>query len=122
MQGGAPPHRARIITTYLNEHFPIKWIGYRSSYVQWPPGSPDLTPSDFYFWRQWKTLVYRTPIESSKKLVQQIRDVCDAIRAVVKTIQNATNTVMCRSELRYDNSGRYLKIFYSVLMIYKRRT
>ncbi len=48
MQDGAAPHRARIITTCLNEHFPKKWISYGSPYVQWAARSPDLTPLDFY--------------------------------------------------------------------------
>ncbi len=70
MQDGAPPHRVTIITTYLNEHFPNKWFGYGSSYVQWPSQSPNLTPLDFYLCGHLKTLVYRTPIKLHDQLVQ----------------------------------------------------
>ncbi|XP_044265289.1 uncharacterized protein LOC123011749 [Tribolium madens] len=47
MQDGAPPHYARVVTNWLNNHFLEKWIG-RQGPVAWPPRSPDLNPCDFF--------------------------------------------------------------------------
>ena len=44
-QNGAPPHNARIITDYLNDTFPHRWIG-KNGAIRWPARSPDLTPLD----------------------------------------------------------------------------
>ena len=46
-QDGAPPHNARIITDYLNDTFPHRWIG-KNEANRWPVRSPDLTPLDFF--------------------------------------------------------------------------
>jgi len=40
---GAGAHRARIVTTFLNNRFNARWIGWNGP-VHWPPRSPDLTP------------------------------------------------------------------------------
>ncbi len=55
--------------------------------------------------------MHRTPIESRVQLVQQLQDTCDIVRADVNTIQNATNAVVHRSKLCYDNSGAYFENF-----------
>jgi len=47
-QDGAGPHNARIVTTYLNEQFPGRWMG-RYGPIRWPARSPDLNPLDFFF-------------------------------------------------------------------------
>ncbi|EFN66426.1 hypothetical protein EAG_01870, partial [Camponotus floridanus] len=48
-QDGAGPHNARIVTNYLNNEFPGRWIG-RYGPIRWPPRSPDLNPLDFFLW------------------------------------------------------------------------
>lgn len=48
MHDGAPPHRGQVVTEYLNEHFPRRWIGNNSPNVAWPPRSPDLNAMDFF--------------------------------------------------------------------------
>ena len=60
---GAPAHFALDVREYLNNVFPICWIG-RGVLVQWPPRSPDLTPMDFFIWREMKCLVYETPVDT----------------------------------------------------------
>ncbi len=108
MQDGAPPHRARIITTYMNEYFPNNGIGYGSPYVQRLPRSPDLTPLNFYgaFENFGVSNHYR---KACDQLVQQIQDKCDDVRADANTIQIATNIVERSSELCYDNSSGYFE-------------
>lgn len=48
-QDGAPPHNTRIVTTYLDDRFPNRWIGTNGP-IRWPARSPDLTPLDFFLW------------------------------------------------------------------------
>ena len=47
-QYGATPHYALLVRNYLDNIFPLRWIGRRGS-IDWPPRSPDLTPMDFFF-------------------------------------------------------------------------
>jgi len=47
-QDGATPHYALLVRNYLDNIFPLRWIGRRGS-IDWPPRSPDLTPMDFFF-------------------------------------------------------------------------
>ena len=56
-QDGATPHYALLIRNYLDNIFPLHWIGRRGS-TEWPPRSPELTPMDFFFWGIVKNKVY----------------------------------------------------------------
>jgi len=49
-QHGAPAHRSRNVTKFLNNRFRNRWIGMDSRTHEWPPKSSDLNPLDFYFW------------------------------------------------------------------------
>ena len=40
---GASIHTAKIVKDYLDEVFPLRWIGNGGD-IHWPPNSPDLTP------------------------------------------------------------------------------
>ena len=48
----APAHFALDVREYLNKVFTNRWIG-RDGPLQWQPGSPDLTPMDFFIWGRW---------------------------------------------------------------------
>jgi hypothetical protein len=58
MQDGAPPHWARPVRQFLDNTFPMRWMGRGSPAYQWPPRSPDLTPMDFFLWGYLKSKVY----------------------------------------------------------------
>ncbi|KAL6418950.1 hypothetical protein ACFW04_014161 [Cataglyphis niger] len=47
-QDDAGPHNARIVTNYLNEQFPGRWMG-RYGPIRWPARSLNLNPLDFFF-------------------------------------------------------------------------
>ena len=47
-QDGAPPHFANIIHTFLEEQFPVRYIGRGSLYITWLAKSPDLTLPDYF--------------------------------------------------------------------------
>jgi hypothetical protein len=49
-----------------------RWIG-RDGSVLWPPGSPDLTPQDFFLWGYVKSNVFLTAINGTDDLKTRIR-------------------------------------------------
>ncbi len=110
MQDGVPSHRARIITTYLNEHFPNKWISHRSPYVQWPPRFPDLTPLDFYLWGYLKTgysntyRITRLTCSVNSKRMLRCKSWCEHN---TKCYKHSSASF----ELYYDNSSGYFEKF-----------
>lgn len=42
-QDGAPPYYETSVRSWLNEHFPGKWIGKRGT-IEWTLRSPELMP------------------------------------------------------------------------------
>jgi hypothetical protein len=63
----SPAHYAKIVTEFLDETFPRRWIR-----KQWPPRSPDLTPLDFYFWGCVKQIVYSIHVHNIQHLKHRI--------------------------------------------------
>ena len=53
-QDGAPPHRRKIVQTWLKQKFGDRFIDMAT----WPPRSPDLNPCDFSLWGYLKSKVY----------------------------------------------------------------
>ena len=62
----------------MNPKRPGNWIG-RGEPVEWPPRSPELTPSDFFLWGQIKGKVYNIPVTSLEDLKSRIRRECQRI-------------------------------------------
>lgn len=56
-QGEATPHYALLVRNYLDNIFPLHWIGRQGS-IDRPPRSLDLTPLDFFFWGIVKNKFY----------------------------------------------------------------
>lgn len=71
-QDGAPPHFARPVRNFLDQHFPGRWIGRRGP-IEWPPRSPDLTPLDFFLWGYLKSKVYVEKLLNLEDLKNRIR-------------------------------------------------
>jgi hypothetical protein len=89
---GRTPHYHRDVTAYLDNTFPDRWIGRRGS-VEYPPRSPDLTPTDFFLWGYLKDVVYSTKPATLQKLHQEIERFCLAVLAetLVATCQSAAH-------------------------------
>lgn len=71
-QDGAGPHNARVVTNFLNEQFPGRWMG-RYGPIRWPARSPDLNPLDFFLWGHCKERVYQTLPEDLEELDIKLR-------------------------------------------------
>jgi hypothetical protein len=55
---GVPPQFSQVVRQYLNHKFRNRWIG-RGCTQNWPPRSPDLTPSDYHVCKVTSSLVAR---------------------------------------------------------------
>ena len=80
MQDKAPPHWAKSVRNFLNEVFPMRWMGRGSPNHPWPPRSPDLTPMDFFYWGYLNSRVYGvSAFANLNTLRQKIVQECDEI-------------------------------------------
>jgi hypothetical protein len=70
MHDGDPPHFSITVREFLDNMYPVRWIG-RGGSTAWPPRSPDLNPFDFYLWGHLMTLVYATPVNDIATLRQR---------------------------------------------------
>jgi len=71
-QDDAGPHNARIVTNFLNNEFPGRWMG-RYGPIRWPARSPDLNPLDFFLWGYCKEKIYKTLSEDIEDLETRLR-------------------------------------------------
>lgn len=76
---GSPVHNARIVRAWLDENFPLRWIGRNSPLIEWAPRSPDITPLDFFLWGTIKNVVYASRPQNIQELCQRIRQACREI-------------------------------------------
>lgn len=108
MQDGAPAHYARIVVSFLNQHFPDGWIGRRGTYLEWPPRSPDMTPCDFFLWGYIKDIVY-------KGNPQNLQEIRRSITAAFETIPQTMCQRVCREavekriRLCHNESGNHFE-------------
>lgn len=73
-QDGAPAHYMTAVRNYLDNEFVGGVIGRRGS-TEWPPGSLDLTPLDFFMWGYVKDKVYARKPRTLTELKGFIEDV-----------------------------------------------
>jgi hypothetical protein len=59
----------------------------RGSTINWPPRSPDPTPSDFCLWGWMKSEVYRSKVDTWDNLLDPIMDAI--ARMFSRELQNA---------------------------------
>ena len=65
---GAPPHFHANMINFLDRTFNQRWIGRRSSAMEFPPRSPCLTPLGSYLWGTLKNTVYATKPQTLEEL------------------------------------------------------
>ena len=63
-----------MVRAWWYQKFPGRWLGRRGTH-EWPAGSPDLTPCDFFLWGWAKEEVYRTKPHTMEQLEDRIRNV-----------------------------------------------
>lgn len=106
-QDGCPAHSAMIVTDWLNEHFPEKWIG-RHGPINWPARSPDLTAMDYFLWGYLKPKVYATDMQDNIEILKN--RITDAIATVTPDIlHNVYNEFRKRMEKCVDVGGFHVE-------------
>ena len=71
-QDGAPAHTARVVQDFLNEKFPMRWVG-KFGPVPWPARSPDLTSCDNALWGIVKRIITQDRPKSKNELKEAIK-------------------------------------------------
>lgn len=102
-QDGAPAHNTRIVTEYLQQQFPGRWIGTNGP-VLWPARSPDLTPLDFFLWGYLKDKVYNTVYNTIEELEEAVRG--EIFELPRRHIRKAIDSVSSRCNSCLQNNGR----------------
>ncbi len=108
MHDGAPAHYARSVRHFLDKTFPDSWIG-RRGWIDWPPRSPDLTPTDFFLWGVLKERVYATKPQNLQTLQDAI--ITEMRSLPVKICQGACHSVSKRLQLCKDLNGEHIEQF-----------
>jgi hypothetical protein len=108
---GAPSHYTQRVLQHLNETFPSQWIG-RSSTINWPPRSPDLTPLDFCLWSWIKGAVYRRKDDTRDELLDLIMGLIARTKERQDALRRTTRLVLTRVAKRTETDGG---IFENVL-------
>jgi hypothetical protein len=87
-QDGTPPHWHNQDRRFPNETLPQLWIGRTGpkdlALNSWPPGSPDMTPCDFFLWGCEKERVYVPPLSAD------LDDLTNRITAAVNSVTEDT--------------------------------
>lgn len=105
---GCPAHNGRIISEWMNDHFPGRWIG-RYGVVRNPARSPDFTPLDFYIWGKLKSLVYAEAILNVEHLRQRIIQCCNQMRVNNAELLRTTSSVKRRLRLCLRQGGGHFE-------------
>ncbi|GFY09750.1 DUF4817 domain-containing protein [Trichonephila clavipes] len=109
-QDGAPSHYARHVREHLDRTFPNIWIECGGP-VAWPPGSPDLSPLDFFLWGAMKGLVYDTPVVSEMDLVARISIAAARIREMPGVFEDVRQSMSRRCRACIHANGRNFEHF-----------
>jgi hypothetical protein len=73
---GASPHFHNEVRFYLDKSLRNRWIGHGDP-MEWPPKSPDLTPTDLFLWSFVKDNVYVPPLPTTLYVLKtRIRHAC----------------------------------------------
>lgn len=104
---GAPAHNARAVCDYLDQRFPLRWIG-NSGPVRWPARSPDLTVLDTFLWGTLKNRVYgqqeyNTVEDLRQSIVAQFRSI--RRRHITRAVSNLNR----RARLCLQQEGRHFE-------------
>lgn len=60
---GALPDKSHNVLDYLNETFPVRWVGPRGA-NEWLSWTPYFSPLDLFLWGHTKNKVYSTSFDS----------------------------------------------------------
>ena len=105
-QDGAPTHRDRRCTRFLNYFKPNRWIGNNGP-INWPARSPDITPMDFSIWGFIKDKVYRTTPRDINHLITRIREACNEITP--RMLERIQKKVIIKSRHCLQNNGGHFQ-------------
>lgn len=110
MHDGCPAHFRLAVRSWLDQHFPDRWIG-RGGPIPWPARSPDITPMDFFVWGRMKTLVYSTdvPVPNVEGLRNRIINAAQQIQEELTDSRVVKTGVVKRARACIRNNGGHFE-------------
>ena len=108
-QDGAPAYRADIVQDLLQEIFPGRVITCDGD-NDWPAGSPDLTPCDFFLWGYIKSKIFTSPPRSLPFLRQRKVDEFNNHKQNNRLmVRKEMRDMMRRAALCIDRNGQHVE-------------
>ena len=105
-QDGAPAHFSTDVRQYLDNHFPIRWIG-RGGPIRWASHLPDLIPLDFFLWGHVKSNIYKTPVKNLTELKGRINN---EIKSISKeTLSDVFSNIVKRMDVCISIDGNHFE-------------
>ena len=112
MQDSVPPHHQALVHDWLNENFPLRWMGRSSANLitplAWPTYSPDLTSCDFFLWGWVKSQIYRTQPADLDDLQARIQHAFDELPQEI--VDRSIGAYVSRLEKCIENDGKNVEI------------
>ncbi|XP_041984653.1 uncharacterized protein LOC121737150 [Aricia agestis] len=110
MHDGCPAHFRLAVRSWLDQHFPDRWIG-RGGPIPWPARSPDITPMDFFVWGRMKSLVYATdvPVPNIEDLRNRIINAAQEIQSELTDSRVVKTGVVRRARACIRNNGGHFE-------------
>ena len=101
-QDGAPPHTTQMVRDWLATKFGDRVISHKTD-RPWPPGSPDLSPLDYWFWSMCLAELRRCPPSSMEELREIVT--AYALSLSPEEISKAVNHLRVRAEVCIGENG-----------------
>ena len=80
-----------------------------------PPGSPDLTPMDFFLWGHIKALIYISTVDSEEDLIACIIEAAVTIRPQPCNFEHTRQSLLRHCWLCIKVSGQMLNICFKLV-------
>lgn len=107
-QDGAPAHFSLRARAILDAKLHNRWIGRGSTFLEWPPRSPDLTINDFWLWGCVRNNVYKAPRPRTlDELEMRISDFLNSID--IREVRRCYDSFRKRCRLCFSNNGRHIE-------------
>ena len=109
-QDGAPMHFSLRARAILDTKLHNRWIGLGSTFLEWPPSSPDLTPIMMAVGLSSKLCLYSAPRPTSLEELETI--ISDILNRLDKFMR--CESVMKRCRLGYSNNDHCVDMIISM--------
>ena len=99
--------KMQISSAEIKRDVKCRFYRYHVVHHAWPPRSPDLTPTDLFFWGFVNDLVYRTPVRDIRDLKQRIQEAIAQVTPAI--LENVWENLEQRLRAVIENKGGHIE-------------